>query len=116
MIKIEEKDGQMSIEIEGSIRTNAMKLASITEEICKHEENYADGFIYGVAEAIGVEKIQELIKRFEDVKALKKDFKDVKKEPSKLADLLDKIKNFLDDKEWAEKKVEDAEVKEEKGE
>lgn len=112
MIKIEEKNGKIAIAMEGSIRTNAMKLASIAEEICKHEEDYADGFIYGVAEAIGVEKMQEAIKRYEDVKTLKEDFKDVKREPSKLADLLDKIKNFLDDKEEAK----GVETEEEKGE
>lgn len=116
MIEIKEKNGTISIAIEGSIRTNAMKLASITEEISKHEEDYADGFIYGVAEAIGVEKIQEAIKRYENVKSLKEDFKDVEKEPSKLADLLEKIKNFLDDKEEAEEEAKDVEVEEEKGE
>lgn len=113
MIKIEEKDGKISISMSGNVRTNAMKLASITEEIIKNEEDYAQGFLYGLAEAVGVEKIQELIKRYEDVKSLKEDFKDIKKEPSKLEDLLNKIKNILcdDDEEDAEEEVE-----EEKGE
>jgi hypothetical protein len=113
MIKIEEKDGKISISMSGNVRTNAMKLASITEEIVKNEEDYAQGFLYGLAEAVGVEKIQELIKRYEDVKSLKEDFKDIKKEPSKLEDLLNKIKNILcdDDEEDAEEEVE-----EEKGE